>query len=170
MVKMNINLFSTRPTASVAATALLAMALFFSGCKKDNNDPNDPGTSSNTPTLQLVADGIASPLGVLESPDETKRLFIIDQTGKIWLVKNGAKQAEPFLDISSKMVSLTPQYDERGLLGMAFHPNFASNGKFYLFYTAPPNAGGPEPGVSWNNLTTIAEYRTGASGADKADA
>jgi len=57
------------------------------------------------------------------------------------------------------MVSLFPDYDERGLLGFAFHPDFKTNGKFYLFYTAPPRPGGPEPGVPWDNLTRISEFK-----------
>ena len=67
------------------------------------------------------------------------------------------------------MVTLSPGYDERGLLGLAFHPDFKSNGKFYLFYTAPPRAGGPEPGVPWNNLTRIAEFKVSAGNPNLAD-
>ena len=76
--------------------------------------------------------------------------------------------SEPFIDISSKLVTLSLPYDERGLLGFAFHPNYQTNGKFYLFYTAPPRAGGPEPGESWDNLTRISEF-TVSSDPNKAD-
>ena len=65
----------------------------------------------------------------------------------------------PFLDLTGKMVALNPNYDERGLLSLAFHPNFQTNGKFYVFYTAPPRAGGPQAGVNWNNLTRISEFK-----------
>jgi glucose/arabinose dehydrogenase len=156
----------------LSAIALMYLSLAISSCKKkdDNNNNNGNNNGVGTPNLQLVADNLTSPLGVLEPPDGTKRLFIFDQTGKVWIMNaNGTKQAEPFLDISSKMVSLSPQYDERGLLGMAFHPDYKTNGKFYLFYTAPPRAGGPEPGVNWNNLTRVSEFKTSASNANMAD-
>ena len=52
---------------------------------------------------------------------------------------------------------------------MTFHPSFKTNGKFYVFYTAPPRAGGPGPGVNWNNLTRISEF-TVSSDAGHADA
>jgi glucose/arabinose dehydrogenase len=58
---------------------------------------------------------------------------------------------------------------ERGLLSLAFHPDFKTNGKFYVFYTAPPRAGGPQPGVSWNNLTRISEFKVSASNSNLAD-
>ncbi len=58
------------------------------------------------------------------------------------------------------------------LLGMAFHPDFKTNGKFYLFYTAPPRAGTPVPGTAgsgWNNLTRISEFKVSASDTNHAD-
>lgn len=125
------------------------------GCKKRSDET--PGITV-VHNLQLVAEGMVSPLGLAECPDGTGRLFIIDQVGKIWLIKDGKKLDVPFLDISAKMVTLNPQYDERGLLGVAFHPRFMMNGRFFVFYTAPPRAGGPDPNTSWNNLTRIAEY------------
>jgi len=66
-------------------------------------------------------------------------------------------------------VTLNGGYDERGLLGLAFHPDFKTNGKFYLFYSVPPRAGGPQPGTPWDNLTRISEFRVSASNADQAD-
>src|SRR5690606_5658096 len=131
-----------------------------------NNDPVNPGTSNDL-NLQLVADNFVSPLGVLEAPDNSGRLFVIDQPGQVWIVDNeGHKLTTPFIDVSSKMVSLSPQYDERGLLGMAFHPDYQANGKFYLFYTAPPRAGGP--GTGWNNLTRISEFSVTSPDANTA--
>ncbi|MCB0033210.1 MAG: PQQ-dependent sugar dehydrogenase, partial [Anaerolineales bacterium] len=84
-------------------------------------------------TLALVADGFSQPLGLVNSGiwgDE--RLFVLEKTGQIKvLLPDGTILPEPYLDISS----LVSTNSERGLLGMAFHPNFAENGYFYLNYT-----------------------------------
>ncbi len=112
-----------------------------------------------------VADNFVAPLLVVEPPDNSKRLFILDQEGTIWVItKDGVKLTTPFIDIKSKMVGLKTEYDERGLLGLAFHPDYKNNGKFYLFYTAPPRSGGPDSLHKWDNLTRISEFR--ANGAD----
>jgi len=95
--------------------------LIITGCKKDHNS----SPANKTPGLQLVTDNLISPVGVAEPPDGTKRLFIVDELGKIWIIgADGKKLANPFIDLASKMVTLNPSYDERGLLGLAFHPDF----------------------------------------------
>src|SRR5207249_858518 len=124
-----------------------------------------------------IADNFTSPVGLVAVPDNSKRLFVIDQIGKIWVIDAvGNKLPTPFLDVTSKMVTLSPGYDERGLLGLAFHPNYATNGKFYVFYTAPPPPGGPTTDAGntglpkvWNNMTTISEFRV-SSNPNVADA
>lgn len=146
---------------------LLCSIILFQSCKKRDFNPPPVGSYD----LKLVTDGLVSPLVVTESPDGTHRLFIADQPGQVWILDaNGNKMSSPFIDISSKLVSpLSPFYDERGLLGFAFHPNYKNNGKFYLFYTAPPNAGGPEPNELWNNLTRISEFKVSSSNPNMAD-
>ena len=127
--------------------------------------------------LQLVTDNLVAPVTAMEAPDGSNRLFIVDEVGQIWIIDhNGHKLAQPFIDISSKLVTLSPFYDERGLLGLAFHPQFKENGKFYLFYTAPPPPGGPDHDagntglpLTWNNTTTISEFKVSASDPNKAD-
>jgi len=79
----------------------------------------------------------------------------------------GHRMPEPFLDISSKITPLSPGYDERGLLGLAFHPDFQRNGRFFVFYTAPP---GPNTPAGFDNRTTIAEYRAQGGQTIHADA
>src|SRR5712675_814032 len=81
--------------------------LFFAGCKKHD----DTGTNNVQPNLKLVADNLVSPLSVVESPDTTKRLFIVDQVGKIYIIPNGGTLiATPFIDLTSKLVTLNQAY------------------------------------------------------------
>jgi hypothetical protein len=127
---------------SLSLGILLVCIIFITACKKSNPTPG----SNGSPDLKLIAGDLAAPLTLAEAPDDTKRLFIVDQVGKIWIVyPDSTKPSTVFIDISSKMVTLQTGYDERGLLGLAFHPGYKTNGKFYLFYTAPPRAGGPGP-------------------------
>jgi glucose/arabinose dehydrogenase len=92
----------------------------------DSTSPPLPESLS----LQPVAQGLSSPLA-LTAPAGDSRLFIVEQPGRIRIVKNGALLAAAYLDISAKLTS----GGERGLLGLAFHPDFASNGYFYVNYT-----------------------------------
>jgi len=156
---------------------LLGLLTFMQSCKKMDVNPNDKINSTSSENaaasasldLKLVGDNFVSPLGVVDANDGTGRLFVVDQIGKIWIINSdGTKQSHPFLNISSKLVTLVPDYDERGLLSLAFHPNYKNNGKFYVFYTAPPRPGGPEPGALWDNETRISEFHVSAN-PDKAD-
>ncbi|MDO6388518.1 PQQ-dependent sugar dehydrogenase [Pontibacter sp. BT731] len=165
---------------------LLLVVLFFSslllqGCTNDLDDPmpdralrsektSDARFNIKPVALQVVADGFVSPIGLVAAPDESKRLFVIDQIGKIWIIDaDGNTLPEPFLNLSDKMVSLNPSYDERGLLGLAFHPQYATNGRLFVYYTAPPRSGGPVPDASWDNISRIAEYRTSHANPNQAD-
>src|SRR5262249_18466880 len=62
---------------------------------------------------------------------DTSRLFVVEKTGRIRVVRHGQLLAQPFLDLSGQVSGGT----EQGLLGLAFHPNYAQNGKFYVDYT-----------------------------------
>ena len=108
--------------------------------------------------MQLLAEDFVSPIQVA-STNNSQRRYVVDQIGKIWVIDNkGYKRPTPFLDISSKIVSLNPAGDERGLLGVAFHEDFKINGRFFIYYQLPPRAGGPVPGATWNNLSRISEF------------
>lgn len=171
---MKINLRQTPvlslvPLTSTLVTVFLSIWLVFAGCKKEirNLEEEIQTKSNHLPPqtkqldLELIVDNLVSPIGLVASPDNTGRLFIIDQIGKIWIIDaEGNKLATPFLDISSQMVALNPGFDERGLLGLAFHPDFTTNQRFFVYYSAPPNAGGPAGGGTWNNLGRISEFTT----------
>jgi glucose/arabinose dehydrogenase len=81
--------------------------------------------------VQQVASGLTSPVTVSNAGDGSGRLFIVQQTGEIRILINGNILPTPFLDIHD----LVSCCDERGLLGLAFHPDYASNGFFYIYYT-----------------------------------
>lgn len=151
----------------LCALFVFVTILAMGGCEKQ--DSNTTSVAA-TPNIRLIADNLVSPLSVVEPPDGSKRLFIVDQVGKVWVVgADGVKLPTPFIDLAGKMVNLGANYDERGLLSMAFHPDYKTNGKFYLFYTAPPRPGGPQPGVNWNNLTRISEFKVSAANSNLAD-
>ncbi len=87
--------------------------------------------------LATVASGLTAPLELTSPADGTGRLFINQQTGQILILENGAILPTPFLDVADRLVPLFPDYDERGLLGFAFHPDFnnASAPGFHKIYT-----------------------------------
>ena len=156
-----------RTGLSIRSIMLLTLLLILAyGCKKDD----DNNTPAKTPDLKVVADNLVSPLGVVSVPDDSHRLFVIDQIGKVWIIgADGNKLATPFIDVSSKLVTLTAGYDERGLLGLAFHPDYKNNGRFFIYYTLPPRPGGPQAGSSWNNLSRISAFKVSAANSNVAD-
>lgn len=88
------------------------------------------GTGAVNLRLETVASGLSSPLYV-SAPAGDNRLFIVEQIGRIRIVKNGQLLATPFLDIRSRIAS----GGERGLLSVAFHPSYSANGFLYVNYT-----------------------------------
>ncbi|MBK7934856.1 MAG: PQQ-dependent sugar dehydrogenase [Pyrinomonadaceae bacterium] len=82
--------------------------------------------------LQPFLSGLSSPVHITSSKDGTKRLFVIQQRGLVRVVQPGSNTATTFMDITSKVSS---SGSERGLLGIAFHPQFATNSFFFVNYT-----------------------------------
>ena len=90
--------------------------------------------SANDIAVIKVADVPAKALYITQPSNETDRLFVLNQKGRIHIITNGATLKTPFLDISDRVHgSLTPGSEE-GLLGLAFHPDYKINGYFYLNY------------------------------------
>ena len=82
-------------------------------------------------TLHRVVTGLADPTDIQSPRDGSGRLFIVEQAGRIRIVKNGTLLPTPFLDIRGKLTS----GGERGLLGLAFPPQFTTRNYFYISYT-----------------------------------
>jgi len=142
----------------IALFAITIGILLLDSCKDDDNTDNN-GSGTATVDLQTVAEGYTSPLGVVSPPGDN-RLFVIDQVGKIFIIgTDGSKVETPFLDLTSSVVSLNSAYDERGLLGLAFHPDYKNNGKFYVYYQVAPRDGGPDESNKWNNLSRVSEFK-----------
>jgi glucose/arabinose dehydrogenase len=97
---------------------------------------DEPGGAVPALKLTDVATGLELPLFVTSEPGDATRLYVIEQTGRIQLIKNGAVQPQPFLDISALTQQPEFQQDERGLLGLAFHPDYAQNGRFFIYYNS----------------------------------
>lgn len=104
-------------------------------------------------TTTRVASGLARPIFVTHAPGDPSRLFVIEKQGRIRIIKNGALLTTPFLDIDSITTGGTTASSEQGLLGLAFHPNYQTNGKFYVYYTSVAGAGDD----------TVAEYTVSAN-------
>jgi hypothetical protein len=103
--------------------------------------------------LTAVANGLSSPLLVTNAGDGSKRLFIVEQTGGVRIVKDGTLLAAPFIDLSRSV----SHGGEQGLLGLAFHPSYETNGKLYLSYT------------DVKGTSVIREYRVSSSNPDRVD-
>lgn len=82
-------------------------------------------------SFEEVAGDLSNPLWVTSPPDDP-RLFVVEQTGTVRIVADGALLPAPFLDVSDR---ITTQGSEQGLLGLAFHPDYAANGTCYAYYT-----------------------------------
>lgn len=104
--------------------------------------------------LEPVLSGLNSPIYVTNAHDGRNRLFIVEQPGRIKVLQPGASNPTVFLDIASKVLS----GGERGLLGLAFHPQFSTNRRFFVDYTRQSDG-----------ATVIAEYRASASNPDVAE-
>jgi glucose/arabinose dehydrogenase len=141
--------------AAVAATAAIPSAAV-----AEAEEPPSVG-------LQIVAQGLTSPVTLTSPADGSGRLFVVDQVGLIRvLMPDGTLRPDPFLDVHSRMVALMPGFDERGLLGLAFHPQYAANGRFFVYYSAPLRAGGP---AGFNHTSHISEFRVSAADPNRAD-
>ena len=81
--------------------------------------------------LELVVGALVHPVFVTHADDGSDRLFVVEQAGRILVIDGGTVRPDPFLDISHRVV----EGGERGLLGLAFHPQFSTNGRYFVHFT-----------------------------------
>ncbi|MGB3306059.1 MAG: PQQ-dependent sugar dehydrogenase [Thermomicrobiales bacterium] len=120
-------------------------------------EPN--GTIPGNPSVQLVkvAGGLADPINIAAPDDGSGRIFIVERIGMIRIVdKDGKLLPDPFLDISNVVKT---DFLEQGLLGLAFSPDYKSNGLFYVYYSD----------YQTNGHVFLAEYKVSADDPNKAD-
>lgn len=109
--------------------------------------------------LVEVASGFNRPLYLTNAGDGSGRVFVVEQSGKIWVLNSTTGINSVFLDVSD-LISREAKgsdYSERGLLGLAFHPDYANNGIFFIDYT------------DQSGNSVIARYHVSADDPDKAD-
>jgi len=90
-----------------------------------------PSLSAQEVSIELLAEGLNGPVDIQNAQDGSNRLFVVEQSGRIRIIRNGQVQNQPFLDIQNRVTSGS----ERGLLGVAFAPGFNQSGRFYVNYT-----------------------------------
>jgi glucose/arabinose dehydrogenase len=166
-----------------AALALTAITCTTPAAQAPAAPPPDPiphGIDASPVKVKahLVAEGLTNPLWATNAGDGSGRLFVIEQVGRVRIIKDGKLLAKPALDVSGLMVELKPNFDERGLLGLAFHPGFADRnspgfGKVYTYTSHPIDAAAtcdfPLAGVTCDHQSVITEWQFSKSDPDVID-
>jgi glucose/arabinose dehydrogenase len=152
--------------------AALAGGLAGCGGSGGSQTPPPRSTTVGTPSTgtdrrgvgtTLVADGFTSPTDVVALPG-TDRLLVADQPGQVYAVGS----ADPVLDLGDRLVDLRSGPDERGLLGLAPHPDFDDDGRLFVRYSAPPRRSTP---AGYSHTFVLSEFRldlgAGAAGEER---
>jgi glucose/arabinose dehydrogenase len=108
----------------------LGVAAGLNACGSDSGPSLPQGRGAR---LQPIASGLSSPLYLTSPPGEVNRLFVVEQTGGIRVIKDGNLLPTPFLNLSDRISA----GGEQGLLGLAFYPDYATSGRFVVHYTDP---------------------------------
>lgn len=139
---------------------LVVLAISLAGCSSGGSSDTSTTQGGGPPAqtslkLQTVRTGLSSPVFLTAPPNDTTRLFVIEQAGRILILNRttGVPNTDPFFDVVGQISNV----GEEGLLGMAFDPNYGQNGQFYVFYT--DSSGNP----------TVARYLRNAVNPDLAD-
>lgn len=143
------------PLLWIAAFLIVLSSL--AGCIRSNDTAsNSPSPAPLKLVLTPIATGLSKPVGFQVPNDTSNRYFVVQQAGTIRIIANGNLLPGNFLDLQSKV-----NFDalEMGLLGMAFHPNFGQNSKFYVHYDR----------MNGGLQSVIAEYKVSALDPNQAD-
>jgi glucose/arabinose dehydrogenase len=155
---------SPRVWTAFSISAVLAFSVFILSCGGGVSRSSAPVPPSPPPgpsgplvlSLSSVVSGLTNPVDLQNAADGSGRLFVVEQQGLIRIVKNATVSSTPFLDISGQV----DFGGEKGLLGLAFHPNYKQDPRFYVNYDRV---------VSGQMQTVIAEIQTSTTNPDQAD-
>jgi glucose/arabinose dehydrogenase/plastocyanin len=148
----------------VAVIILIAGAVTYFVLQRSPGQDNETELTQEV-GLNLVAQGFVSPVAFVSAKDGTGRMFLVDQIGVIKVIDSQG-QVLDFLDLRNRLAAITPAYDERGLLGLAFHPDFKDNGRFFVYYSAPLRSGAPS---GWDHTSVLSEFSVSDNNPNMAD-
>ena len=147
-------------TRFIQVTVIHVMVLAMLGCAA--------AAAAQNLVLEPVAEGLTAPLHLEEPADGSGRKFIVQQNGVVQVLgPDGRLEAEPFLDLRPRLLPLEQNFEERGLLGFALHPQFARNGRVFATYSAPLRPAAPE---RWNHTRRVSEFSADPGNLAKIDA
>ena len=159
-------MFYRRLLRGISIVALLALSTVLLECGGSSSSPAPPAPAPPAAppppsgplvlTLTPVLSGLNSPVDLQNAADGSGRLFVVEQQGQIRIVSNNSLVPTPFLDITS----VVDFGGEKGLLGLAFHPAYTQNRRFFVNYDRV---------ISGQMQTVIAEFQTSASNPNQAD-
>lgn len=145
------------PSGSASAVGATPSAVPGASSSEQSPASTAPASTLNpdgvTLEIEVTASGLTSPVDVTSAGDGSGRVFVVEQPGRIRLVRDGRLLTQPFLDISARIAS----GGERGLLGLAFHPDFPADPRLFVDYT------------DVNGDTVVSEFRLDPSDPDRAD-
>ena len=152
-----MNAFRPLCACSAAAAAMLVAA---------------PANAEVKIKLEEVAGGLTHPLAMVSIPDGSGRKAVIEQHGLVRIIDaRGRLLPEPFLNIQAKIASASSLLRRAGLLGIAFHPNYRENGKFYIAYSAPLRGDAIlDQKLWWSHTNTVSEMTVSKDNPNKANA
>ncbi|XP_029350359.1 HHIP-like protein 1 isoform X2 [Echeneis naucrates] len=111
--------------------------------------------------LEEVANGLQNPLAMVHANDGTHRFFVAEQVGLVWTyLPDRSKLQRPFLNITKAVLTSSWEGDERGFLGITFHPKYKYNGKLYVYYSVE---------VGFDERIRISEFRVSANDMNMVD-
>ncbi len=162
---------------SVAVATAIALAPGAALATHDSPGPIEQGIPAGGPAikLELVADGMTAPNFGISAPGDSASLYVTDQPGILWKVDLATGGKSVFLDVSGLIVPLGvfggESFDERGLLSVAFHPDFQHNGLVYTFTSESAAGGDPDfstipAGSNANHHSVIREWYAGSGVVD----
>src|SRR5919106_172318 len=154
-------------TGTVCALVLAATVAPAAGQALEDPIPEPIKTGGVHVRLEAVATGLTAPNWGVSAPGDPDRLFVVDQPGIVWSLDLDSGMRTVFLDVSDRLVALGAfgpgTFDERGLLGLAFDPDYATNGLLYTYSSEPVNGAADfstmPVGTTPNHQSVVAEWR-----------